>query len=224
VFVENDLYENYLPKKAKQPIIAVGGGYMRGRTLLESIKTFFAHGPQLNWASRQNTSAVIYLPQSIGPFKGIMRSYIRSKLKSVDLIFARDDLTVKELNLPNVVRMPDLAVQELAMAYDKADQQKSFNKIYLIARDVNVPGREDYIERLLELKRLIPNLEPLIQSEGRGNNDADFYKKMGWPGELRRVKEVLDIPENRGVVISVRLHGSLQSMISGCPSVHLSFE
>jgi len=224
IFVANDLYEKYLPKQCRGPIVSVGGGYMRGRTLLESIKTFLAHGPQLNWASRQKLSPVIYLPQSIGPFSGLMRIYVRSKLKKVNLIFARDDLTVKELNLPNVVRVPDLAVQELAMAYRNEEQQQAFDKIYLIARDVNVPGREKYIERLLELKRLIPNLEPLIQSEGRGNNDATFYKKLGWTGELRRVKEVLDIPENRGVVISVRLHGSLQSMISGCPSVHLSYE
>lgn len=38
------------------------------------------------------------------------------------------------------------------------------------------------------------------------------------------MKDVLNDPQNRGVVISVRLHGSLQSMISGCPSIHLSYE
>jgi polysaccharide pyruvyl transferase WcaK-like protein len=224
IFFANDLYENYLPPKSKEPVFAVGGGYMRGRTFLESIKTFLAQGPQLNWASRQKSSPVIYLPQSIGPFSGVMRTYIHSKLKKLDLICVRDDLSQKELNLPNVMRVPDLAVQELAMAYEPESTQTSFDKIYLIARNVNVPGNEEYIERLKTLKTLIPNIEPLIQSEGRGNDDVEFYKKLGWTGNIRKVKEVLNNPENRGVVISVRLHGSIQSMISGCPSIHLSYE
>lgn len=224
IFFANDLYENYLPSQSKEPVVAVGGGYMRGRTLLESIKTFLAQGPQLNWASRQKSCPVIYLPQSIGPFSGVMKAYIHSRLSKLDLICVRDNLSQKELNLPNVIRIPDLAVQELAMAYKPASSQASFDKVYLIARDVNVPGNEDYVERLKTLKTLIPNIEPLIQSEGRGNDDVEFYKKLGWTGNIRKVKEVLDNPENRGVVISVRLHGSIQSMISGCPSIHLSYE
>ncbi|MDF3125699.1 polysaccharide pyruvyl transferase family protein [Rheinheimera sp. 1928-s] len=224
VFIKIDLFERYLPDNPKEIILAVGGGYMRGRTLIESLKTFLAHGPQLIWASRQKTAPVIYLPQSIGPFKGPMRALIHNKMKCLDVIFARDDLTVKELNLDNVIRVPDLAVQELAMSYKATNIENKFDKIYLIARAVSVHGEEDYIKKLLELKNSIPGLEPLIQSEGRGNNDVSFYKKLGWHGSLRKVKDVLDNPENRGVVISVRLHGSLQSMISGCPSIHLSYE
>ena len=224
IFFSNDLYAGFLPEKTKDPIISVGGGYLRGRTTVESIKTFLAHGPQLTWASRLKFSPVIYLPQSIGPFSGLMKLYVHSKLKNVDIIFARDDLTVKELRLPNVIRIPDLAVQELAMSFEVVNQENKFDKVYLIARAVNVAGQDLYIQRLLELKDKIPNLEPLIQSEGRGNNDAEFYKKLGWHQPLRKVKDVLEIPENRGVVISVRLHGSLQSMISGCPSIHLSYE
>ncbi|ATC94399.1 polysaccharide pyruvyl transferase family protein [Pseudoalteromonas tunicata] len=224
VYLKIDLFRGYLPDDSNEPIIAVGGGYMRGRTKLESLKTFLAHVPQLIWASRQNKAVTIYLPQSIGPFNGPLRKLIKNRMKQLDVIFARDDLTVKELQLDNVVRVPDLAVQELAMQYSKSKHQINFDKVYLIARAVKVPGEENYISKLIELKKLIPNLEPLIQSEGRGNNDISFYQKLGWSGPLRKVKDVLNDPQNRGVVISVRLHGSLQSMISGCPSIHLSYE
>jgi hypothetical protein len=153
-----------------------------------------------------------------------MKLIVKNSLSRVDLVCARDDLTVAELGLDNVIRVPDLAVQELAMSYGDNLRSNHYEKIYLIARSVNVPGQDEYISRLIKLKELIPNIEPLVQSEGRGNNDVAFYNKLGWTGEIRRVKDVLAQSENKGVVISVRLHGSLQSMISGCPSIHLSYE
>jgi polysaccharide pyruvyl transferase WcaK-like protein len=219
-----DIFDGYLPVESSDAVFAVGGGYMRGRTFIESVKTFLAHVPQLLWSSRQKNCPVIYLPQSIGPFSGLMKLIVKNSLSRVDLVCARDDLTVAELGLDNVIRVPDLAVQELAMSYGDNLRSNHYEKIYLIARSVNVPGQDEYISRLIKLKELIPNIEPLVQSEGRGNNDVAFYNKLGWTGEIRRVKDVLAQSENKGVVISVRLHGSLQSMISGCPSIHLSYE
>lgn len=224
IVIPIDLFNKYLPENSNEPVLAVGGGYMRGRTSVEGLKTFLAHVPQLIWAGRQKKCAVVYLPQSIGPFSGVLNSIIKNNLKKIDLIFARDDLTVRDLGLNNIIRVPDLAVQELAMNYKKTDRENSFKKIYLIARAVNAQNEEHYISRLIRLRQMIPNIEPLLQSEGRGNDDINFYKRLGWSGPIRRTKEVLCDKDNIGVVISVRLHGSLQSMISGCPSIHLSYE
>ena len=204
-------------------IVAVGGGNLRAGTVIESIKTLLAQCPQLDWASRKTSSPTIYFSQSIGPLRGPVGWLLKKKLKNIDLICARDDRTIAELGLPNVMRVPDLAVQELALELRKDKvRQNNFEKVFLIARDVNVKGREKYITRLKELKKLLPNVEPLLQSTGRGNNDEKFYQDLGWGNSFRSVKEAL--ATDKGIVISVRLHGSLQSMISGCPSIHLSYE
>lgn len=39
------------------------------------------------------------------------------------------------------------------MQYSKSKHQINFDKVYLIARAVKVPGEENYISKLIELKK-----------------------------------------------------------------------
>jgi polysaccharide pyruvyl transferase WcaK-like protein len=204
--------------------VAVGGGYMRNRTLKESVKFIFAHYYQLCRATyRPRKRISIYMPQSIGPFKFGLESTVMSRLKNVSTVFVRDDRSLELCNKygVNAIRMPDLAVQELATVM-KGLQRSNYSKVYLIARSVELGHQDEYEGRIKELIKKIPSIEPIVQSTGRGNNDLDFYKKIGFPDNLRTVKDAL--LHEPGVVISVRLHGAIESLIQGCPTIHLSYE
>jgi len=123
------------------------------------------------------------------------------------------------------VRTPDLAVMKLAASFVPQALDQRFTNIYLIARDLDKPDkiRKRYYNELQSLRRLIPQAIPIVQSNIRGNNDALFYQRLGWGQNFASLSRAVS-ERGRGVVISVRLHGSLQSLISGCPSVHLSYE
>lgn len=204
-------------------VVAVGGGYLRTGGLKESIKTIIAHGPQLKFAANSQLNT-IYLPQSIGPLRGFSGALLKMWLKRIDIVCVRDDLTYKQLDASNVVRYPDLAVQELARkgVASRAQSSLKYDTVYLIARDIRGKKRSDYIQKLKVLIEKIPGIVPILQSEGRGNDDAVFYKLLGFNGPF---ESVASATKNRpGVVVSVRLHGAIQSLICGCPSIHLSYE
>jgi polysaccharide pyruvyl transferase WcaK-like protein len=171
-----------------------------------------------------HTGPVVYLPQSIGPLKGIVGWYTRKLLKKVGMIFVRDTRSYELLKKDgcNVFQVPDLAVQEVFNKQKVANQLIKSRKVYLIARDVDSINRKAYIRRLKVLIEQIPGIEPIVQSSGRGNNDSDFYMSLGLNGPYRSVREALEYES--GVVVSVRLHGAIESIIAGCPTIHLSYE
>ncbi|WP_258096376.1 hypothetical protein, partial [Klebsiella pneumoniae] len=61
-----------------------------------------------------------------------------------------------------------------------------------------------------------------VQSAVRGNDDTAFYRALGLTphGLLRDVLRD-DRPD---AVVSVRLHGALESVLAGVPAYHLSYE
>lgn len=206
-------------------VVGVGGGYMRAGTPMEAVKSVVAHGSQAYLVSSSATPSV-YLSQSVGPFRGILGGVLRRSMNGVDVLCLRDDRSVQEFgDGAQVRRVPDLAVMDLFQRADVSGFRNNFERGYLIARDLEKPKRvrDGYLERLARLRELSPQLEPVIQSTGRGNDDLAFYRYMGWGSEFRAVKEAV-AQSGPGVVASVRLHGALQSLISGCPAVHLSYE
>ena len=61
-----------------------------------------------------------------------------------------------------------------------------------------------------------------VQAEGSaGKSDRTFYERLGVRAD-GRVSELLAGP--CGPAVSVRLHGALQSIMSGVPAVHLGYE
>lgn len=200
--------------------VAVGGGYMRMGTFSEGLKTVLAHIAQTP-QSRIETP-YIYLPQSIGPFPSSVPVGIR-RLRRAREVFVRDDRSREELQAVGVTseRVPDLAVMRLA-SEGIVSQQPTAEGTGLIARSLT--GRSDsYHPRL---RRLVADLKPelLVQSRGAGNDDPAFYSSMGWTGDHRSARDALHGSRKPKVVVSVRLHGALQSILAGVPAVHLSYE
>jgi glycosyltransferase involved in cell wall biosynthesis/polysaccharide pyruvyl transferase WcaK-like protein len=206
-------------------VVAVGGGYLRCGGLIDNLKMLIVHGTQLLW-STQSRLPTIYLPQSIGPLHGISGWLVRRALRKIDTICVRDDRSFKLLcDHPGVIRVPDLAILELFENFDFQDLHPPLNKIYLVARDLpRWPwARRNYITRLQKLRELLPEAEIVTQSAVRSNNDIRFYGQLGWGEKFRTTKEVVDA-KDYGVMIAVRLHGSLQAMIGGMPAIHLSYD
>lgn len=211
-------------EQEKQTAFAVGGGYMRNKTIKESLKFSLAHLGQLKWAVSQRNITSVYLPQSIGPLTGFVGLYCRHLLKKADLVFLRDDVSydlVRKLNA-NTYRIPDLAVQELSERISARHHRITGSKVFVIARKVDLGRSYEYERRIKELLASIGDFELVVQSSGRGNNDSDFYRELGYEGPFRKVSTAL--AEESGVVVSVRLHGAIQSMMQGCPTIHLSYE
>lgn len=208
-------------------VIAVGGGYLRTKNLLEAAKTFAAHGSQL---PIQSSTPSIYLPQSIGPLRYATKGYVKRRLRNARSIYVRDDRSLGLLSdLPNVVRAPDMALLGLPATWSRDTLAPSGNHIGLVAREL--PGRKSrrltYVTRLRELHAALPGSEILVQAAARGNNDLDFYRDaLGLTDELRSLKDAVQstAPNRPSAIVSVRLHGSLESIRSGVPSVHLSYE
>lgn len=205
-------------------VLAVGGGYLRANTPVAALKSLISHASQ---APRREAPPYIYLPQSIGPLppRGLHTSFER--LKRAERVYVRDDRSLAEClqhGFP-AVRAPDLAVMAIADRWSGTsldDQNRSRPaRIGLVAR--SLPDRHGYVDKVRHLAAL-PGVELLVQSAGRGNDDPSFYESIGRPGPHRTLKEALASADRPDVTISVRMHGALESILAGVPSVHLSYE
>lgn len=210
-----------------QAVLAVGGGYLRTGHFQEARNAAGVMLPQLVWAAHCG-KPTLYLPQSIGPLKGPVGKLIQSQLAHLGAVCVRDDRSLQQLRpLQNLHRFPDLAILALARTLTRTHNATpgEYPRIYLVARNLALPPRvhHDYCAALQRLRQLMPEAEPLVQSRGRGNDDAAFYASLGWGTACRGVAEALQ-ESGPGIMVSVRLHGALQALLAGCPTVHLTYE
>ncbi|MES9851875.1 MAG: polysaccharide pyruvyl transferase family protein [Candidatus Thiodiazotropha sp. L084R] len=218
---------NNLSKLASKAdlIVGVGGGYMRSGSWIEGLKACIVHATQAYISSWAKCPA-IYLPQSVGPLNGVTGKIINRAISGINTIYLRDDKSVSELTQHNgVVRAPDLAIMKLFDIEDSQLNAVEYKNVYIIARDLKKSHNtnKQYISMLNKLRLLIPEAEVVLQSAVRGNNDQKFYEKLKWGTQFRSITQAIK-DSGPGVVVSVRLHGAIQSLIDGCPSVHLSYE
>ena len=201
-------------------IVAVGGGYLRAGNLVEAGGALLNHVPQLTLAARAPVPSV-YLPQSIGPLPGRVGRLVARLLRQVDRVYARDETTLDELGRPdNVSRMPDLAVLKLAEQLTPTTQPRAGDVTILIPRDL---GSEEYDAAFERLAGLVPEVRWGVQAAGVGRkNDADHIRRVGGDA-VAPVRQLLE-DSTGGVVVSVRLHGALQSLLAGYPAIHLSYQ
>ncbi|WP_052226361.1 polysaccharide pyruvyl transferase family protein [Microbacterium mangrovi] len=199
-------------------ILAVGGAYLRGGFLTETIKTWGAHYGQLKLASRHGQKA-IYLPQSIGPFDEAAGKRIRERLQRVRRVYARDDKTRDELaSLPNVRRVPDLAILALASRPPQPGAPGEHRPLF-VARDL--PRPRNYYSLLQEIADS-GAFDWVLQSSGGDNDDRQIIGRYV-TGPVPSVGDLLAEATPR-VVVSTRLHGALSSLMAGYPAIHLSYE
>lgn len=200
-------------------LVAVGGGYLVADSMARQAGVMANHLAQLRAAAR-HLGPTIYLPQSIGPLSGLAGHWTREGLAQMDRVWARDDMTMRELALPNMRRCPDLAVMKLATSFATIDRQPTNGAPILVAREL--PASGDYLSRLHALKQMLPCAAWAVQADTPGpRSDRAFYRRecLADAGSLA---DLLDRPG--GPVVSVRLHGAIGSLLAGRPAIHLAYE
>ncbi|CAI8695406.1 polysaccharide pyruvyl transferase family protein [Burkholderia pyrrocinia] len=216
-------------------IVGVGGGYLRARNAIEALKLEAGHLVQMR-AARAARKPAVYLSQSIGPAAGnpLLAGHLTSLLAGFDAVFARDDRSAAFLaGNANTRRAPDLAVLEFGRrATCLRDRVRSAAStpahIALVLRRPpawNDTQRARYLastDALIERLGAFCHITFAVQSMGRGNDDAAYYRERGFDA-ARSLKDVLadDTPD---AVVSVRLHGALEAILHGVPAYHLSYE
>lgn len=202
-------------------VVAVGGGYLRARTMREGLTTLLTHGSQLRFAARTR-AATVYLPQSVGPLNGPIGAVLRRWLESLDQVAVRDDRSVREVR--QAKRVPDLGL--LHLAHLAPAPRPGDGSVVLVAP--GFPGPRMYEHRLRSLANSLPATghpvhHALQSSMGTVNDDHGFALALGFQ-EPATLKQRLASPEPPSVVVSVRLHDCVQALFAGVPAVHLSYE
>jgi len=206
---------------AADAFVAVGGGYLRAGTRVNVIGTALNHLPPLLAAARSRRPS-IYLPQSVGPLSGWVGKLVRSYLGAIDEVHVRDDRSMAALrHAANVRRTPDLAVLEVAQELTGSISPcEVTGPPIVIARALG--NADSYPGRLHDLAARLGDVAWGVQAEGSAaKSDRTFYDQLGVRADAR-VSELL--ATSCGPVVSVRLHGSVQSIMSGVPAVHLGYE
>lgn len=200
--------------------IAVGGGYLRAGTISEAAKTIIVHLPQL-MAGAFARVPVFYLPQSIGPLRSISRPLFRCLLKRMTAIYLRDDKSVQEVSLPNVVRVPDLAILSARNRPTVGGVAAPIATPVLSVRPVD--GRVPPLVSALAAELKV--FDGYVQSDTGSNRDGPAMRSLQ-PDKILSREDLMDgagVPERR-VVVAVRLHAALMAIRAGHYVVHLAYE
>lgn len=197
-------------------VVAVGGGYLRAGTVVETLKTALVHVPQLRAAARTSTPT-IYLPQSIGPARFGTRGWVRRKLEKLDLVMARDDRTIAEVGGTSTERRPDLATA--AVVGGRQPGVEVAPTPVLSIRAVHGKINPD-IYRLAE--HLTP-YDGYIQSTVGGNDDRPAAATLS-PRQMVERETLMAPGGTPRVVVAVRLHAALMALAAGHYVVHLAYE
>jgi polysaccharide pyruvyl transferase WcaK-like protein len=209
--------------------VAVGGGYLVADSVVRSGGVLLNHLPQIVAAGRTRAPS-LYLPQSIGPLRGPVGLAARKALAGVDVLYVRDDETFRELaGLTDVRRCPDLAVLQLAHAFATLPRHEGGGAVVVVPRALpRAPGHHDRL-RALGHALAAAGIAPAwaVQADVDGpRSDAAFLGRLGVPsaGPLGAVLRAAEGTGRAGVVVSVRLHGAIASLLAGWPAIHLSYE
>lgn len=218
--------------KDARGIIAVGGGYLVADSVVRQGGVLLNHLAQILAAGRSKAPS-IYLPQSIGPLQGPIGALTRAALSRVDVLYARDDETFAELRgLTEVRRCPDLAVLRLAEELERITRPTGHpaaanrGPTLLVPRELpHAPGYHDRLRALGRAVTPLTSTPPVwtVQADVDGpRSDRRFLQTLGVSdgGNLGdRLRS-----DHPGVVVSVRLHGAIASLLAGWPAIHLSYE
>lgn len=222
-------------------IVGVGGGYLRARNAVEALKLELGHMIQMR-AARASRKPIVYLPQSIGPAlagSGMISRLLDRRLTALlggyTAVFVRDDRSRNLLaSLSNVRRAPDLAVLEFSERSDRlaravASESGEIRHVAMVLREAPSWSAEQIARYRSATRKLVSLIESrcrltlAVQSKGRGNDDVQYYRRLGATLPLPSLKDVL-VHDTPDMVISVRLHGALESVLKGVPAFHLSYE
>ncbi|MGN8134893.1 polysaccharide pyruvyl transferase family protein [Paraburkholderia sp. 22099] len=222
--------------KSADLVVGVGGGYLRARNCIEALKLEAGHLLQMR-AARLADKPTVYLPQSIGPTMPAepLRSHLSGMLSGFSSVFVRDNRSLAFLERnANTLRAPDLAVldferrSEQIMTRARKARPAVSHVAFVLRRapswSAQQRGRYESATRtLIHQLGETCRISFAVQSRGRGNDDLAYYRSIGIDGEPTTLKDLL-VKDTPDVVVSVRLHGALESVLNGVPSYHLSYE
>lgn len=201
-------------------LVSVGGAYLRGSHPTELFKSMLAHGAQVRAASA-SAKPWVMLPQSIGPYHPWVRAIVAKWISRARTVFLRDDTSMREFAaLTNIARVPDSAILAIAESLNQS-QTASSRKVGLVVRALR-DGDQYEAQTVALLSARDIEWVPLLQSSTAGNDDRVAYASFGLTAR-RTLADELKTGE-LGAVVSVRLHGALESILRGVPAVHLSYE
>lgn len=209
-------------------VVAVGGGYLRGRRPRQLAVMWLVHGTQLRAAARR-VGPTVYLPQSIGPLPGPVAHVVRRHLGRTTSVHGRDDDTMAFLaGIPQVSRTPDLAALAVADAAPRAvaPWPSTERPIPVLWQVRPLPERPHWEADLLAFVadsdlQLVPALQ---SSAGRSNDDLALTRALVGGGDLRSVTQVLADAPDLTVAICGRLHAALACIDAGVAAIHIGYE
>ncbi|NYD68525.1 polysaccharide pyruvyl transferase family protein [Agromyces atrinae] len=198
-------------------VVGVGGGYLRAGRPREALVAVLAHGYQLRAAARR-IGPVVYLPQSIGPFRVPGSSwFFRRYLARVDEVHLRDPRSIAEVDLPNTTRTPDLAL----LTREFVERAPGLPDPVPVLTVRPVHGQVS--AGVIELRRALGTVDGYVQSTGAGNDDVRAMASLSPRRTLSR-DEYLSPEGPRRVVVAVRLHAAIMAINAGHRVIHLSYE
>lgn len=210
-------------------VVAVGGGYLRGRGPRELAVMWLVHGSQLRAASRR-TGPTVYLPQSVGPLPRVPAALVRRYLRRVSAVHGRDDQTMSFLaGLPNAERTPDVAAVAVAGATARDpghgdDAPGAGTPVLFQVRPL--PSRAAWEPDLVTFTAATDlQLVPAVQSvAGRRNDDLALTTRLAQTAAVPSVAEALAGRRDLAAAVCGRLHAALACIEAGVPAVHVGYE
>ncbi|WP_081005126.1 polysaccharide pyruvyl transferase family protein [Rhodococcus rhodochrous] len=196
-------------------VLAVGGGYLRSRSLNELLKMALVHGPQLVVTAFFARSSV-YMPQSVGPFQKVPGFIVRSMLRRMNAVYVRDDRSRAYLGNQECHRSPDLAI--LSGEFPDRITRSVESVPVLSVRSLRGGTNSD----LIDLAEKLRPFDSLVQSAVGGNNDTRATLAIDPRTIIDHVEDDGDSP--RRVIIAVRLHAALMAIRQGHYVIHLAYE
>ena len=203
---------------ASDLVVSVGGAFLRADSNRAAVASVTVHLPQLVMAAKYAASRSIYFPQSVGPIINPLRSTIVNSLSALLHVCVRDDRSYELLHSPNVSRTADLAVLQLVEGAENIQSARWLDRPILVGRSTDNRGSILFCR----LHQLLPDARLAVQSTAGKYDDRKFYEShdLHPDGDFGSMIE----SENPGVVISVRLHASLEAILRGIPAIHLAYE
>jgi len=202
--------------------IGIGGGYLRCMDPVHEAILRAHHMPQLDLIAAMGSRGA-YLPVSIGPFRPRLGKRVRNALGRAAWVCTRDDPSTRYLGArANSVRIPDLAACMIGVERN-APVVGEPGVIGVALRSLHHSSIG--LEAIKQLGERGYTIRFGIQSNvGRTNSDDNFYRSQGIGDDLCDFGTMLATAPTPSVVIAGRLHGALEAVASGFPTVHLGYE
>lgn len=234
-------------------ILAAGGGYLQADGSLRSGVSLLLHLQSL-WIAGALGKPVCLVAQSIGPFSNrVLRWVARRSLNRVDLVIAREEITLNVLREMGVRQDTVHRAADLAFLFDSDQRDSMSDYLTLVGGDVDAPkvcitARRCLPERLQRrFEEALAVFADVLVADGfqvvfvpqctsELHNDDDrvveerIMKRMKASHRALLIREMLDHRQTRGLyenmafVVATRMHSAIFALTAMVPTLALAYE